>query len=150
MNACVIRITSSSSSDEESSCNKTKTKILLVKHKERQWEFPGGKIDYNKDRYADTQIVDLMHTAQRELQEETSIPYSKLLTTSPTNILFNAEYNTVFFVYRQHSVTDDDDVTGYTITDLMIEQVIDVDVDNIDKYTFSFETDKTLIKQLLL
>lgn len=46
--------------------------ILLVHNTTRKWEIPGGKVD-RCDLIGETDVVDVLATAERELREETGI-----------------------------------------------------------------------------
>ena len=136
VNACIVRVT-------------LDNKILLVKHHERGWEFPGGKIDPSKDRFKDTQVIDLLHTATREFQEEVSEQIGCM--GSPSNVLYEQEYRTVFFVYKDQQCVFDcfDKYKEFLSKDDAIEQIQQFKLDEIVDIKFSFESDKQLIKAIL-
>lgn len=136
MNACIVRC----SIDD---------KVLLVKHKTRGWEFPGGKIDNEKDRFENTEMIDLLHTATREFHEEVSGQIG--CVGSPTKVLFNTEYKTVFFVYTKQMCIFDcfDEYEHFLVSeDEAIEDVEQFSIEDINNITFSFENDKKLIETI--
>ena len=59
-------------------CQGKKNLILLVHNTARKWEIPGGKVD-ECDLIGETDVVDVMATAERELQEETAINLTNCL-----------------------------------------------------------------------
>ena len=135
-NACIVRVT-------------LDNKVLLVKHNERGWEFPGGKIDSSKDRFKDTQIIDLLHVATREFHEEVSNQIG--CTGSPSHVLYQQNYRTVFFVYKDQQCVFDffEKYQSILSKDEAIEQVRQFKLSELDKLGFSFESDKGLIKAIL-
>jgi 8-oxo-dGTP pyrophosphatase MutT (NUDIX family) len=140
MNACIVRCT-------------IDKKVLLVKHRRRQWEFPGGKVDFFKDDFGeDTGYYDLLKTATREFQEEVSDEIGCI--GSPDKILFKPfepEGDTVFFVYL-NQLCAFDCFTKYKAKlsqDEAIEQVQQFDLNEINELYFSYEHDKNLINALL-
>ena len=149
MNACIVRICSDN-------------KVLLVKNRERQWEFPGGKIDEITDRVDDANgnsptrdIIDLLKAAKREFHEEISNDIECI--GNPSKILFNLKHKTVFFVYQNQEIIIDcvDRVDQLSSTDAAIEDVKQFDCAKIsisntdDPIPFSFECDKQIIQTLL-
>lgn len=136
MNACIVRFTV----DE---------KVLLVKHHERGWEFPGGKIDSSKDRFENTGIIDLLKTATREFHEEVSDQIG--CVGVPDKILFEPSYRTVFFVYSNQDCLFGcfDKYSVCLSNDDAIDEVRQFDLSEIDALKFSFDSDKELIKTIL-
>ena len=130
MNACIVRVTKDK-------------KVLLVKHREREWEFPGGKIDFSKDKFENTEIIDLQKCAIRELHEEVSENIE--CEGMCDKVLYESNHRTVFFVYcNQPSLSD-----YYVTQDDAISEIRQFDVSDIDSIIFSFENDKHLLKTIL-
>lgn len=136
LNACIVRFT-------------VDNKVLLVKHRLREWEFPGGKIDTDKDRLGNTDTIDLLKTATREFREEVSEYIG--CVGSPERILFEPNYRTVFFVYINQDCAFDcfEKYADYIGNDPAIEKVEHHTIDSINDIVFSFDNDKHLIKELL-
>lgn len=83
MNVCVVR--------------KYQNKVLLVKNKKRGgWEFPGGKIDFEKDIVVPG-IIDIEKVARREYAEETNT--EDLIDLKPNRSFYNPTTQTFFMVY---------------------------------------------------
>lgn len=136
MNACVVRFT-------------VDNKVLLVKHNQRGWEFPGGKIDSSKDCFADTNIIDLLKTATREFHEEVSDRIG--CVGVPNKVLYEPNYGTVFFVYCNQDCVFDcfDKYSKQLSKDEAIDEVRQFELSEIDNIKFSFDSDKQLIKTVL-
>ena len=56
-------------------------KALCLKNERNEWDFPGGKIDFNED------IEDCL---RREIKEETNLSVNNLNIIKPLNLKFNA------------------------------------------------------------
>ena len=82
MNVCTIRI--------------CKNYVLLVYNSERNgWEFPGGKVDYEKD--GEEEIIDITKSGLREYVEEVGGGGDDLLRSS--KVYMNHKSQTLFLVY---------------------------------------------------
>lgn len=72
--------------------NTKSNEILLVKNKNRSWEFPGGKSEHSDSNYqTDNTIIDLDKTAFREFKEETGLNlalFKHIRTLYRDNILY--------------------------------------------------------------
>ncbi len=126
-------------------CNESQ-QILLVKHKTRNWEFPGGKIDFGcKDQWNKTEFVDLENTAKRELFEETGIQTHNFTFHK---VIYNREFKILFFLY--HCSTNTETHTHYidTTPDIndSIKEARYFHIDQIPK--LSFICDKIIIFEL--
>ena len=135
MNACIVRFT-------------IDNKILLVKNRNRGWEFPGGKVDYEKDKLkggSRSNIIDLLQAATREFKEEVSEYIG--CVGSPSKILFEPTHHTVIFVFKDQDCAFDcfEKYEHYLSCDPAIEEVKQFEVSEIDQLKFSFESDKQLI-----
>lgn len=141
MNACIVRCTHDN-------------KILLVKHRERSWEFPGGKVDFYKDDFAENLgYYDLLKTATREFQEEVTNQIG--CVGAPDHVLYKydpaSEYSTVFFVYKE-SVCLFDCFDKYKLKlshDEAIHSVKEFAAHEINELYFSYPEDRDLIIKLL-
>lgn len=148
MNVCIVKIT-------------IQHKVLLVKHVTRGWEFPGGKVDYEKDKFYDHScMVDLLAAATREFEEEVSSDTKTVFKGKPSNILFEPNFNTVFFIYDEQScdtpTTHTRSITHHPHThphthsqDEAISECRYFTLEQLQDLNFSFESDKELLKILL-
>ena len=136
VNACIIRCT-------------VDNKVLLVKHCSRGWEFPGGKMDSTRDKFKDTNTIDLIKCATREFHEEVSDQIG--CVGSPSNVLFSPSYSTVFLVYRDQDCVFDcfENYQIYLSNDPAIEKVQQFTLEQLDNITFSFDSDKQLLNSFL-
>jgi len=134
MNACIICVT-------------TEETILFVKHKDRGWEFPGGKIDFLKDRFRNTNLIDLLQTATRELHEEVSQQIE--CVGVPGRILYDPSVyvNTIFFVYYDQPYLDKNVIQ--LSHDDAIDDINYFKLSDIDMVELSFQIDKELINTIL-
>jgi 8-oxo-dGTP pyrophosphatase MutT (NUDIX family) len=56
-------------------------KILCLKNERNEWDFPGGKLDFNED---------IEVCLRREIKEETNLSVNNLNIIKPLNLKFNA------------------------------------------------------------
>jgi 8-oxo-dGTP pyrophosphatase MutT (NUDIX family) len=56
-------------------------KVLCLKNERNEWDFPGGKIDFNED---------IENCLRREVKEETNLSVNNLNILKPLNLKFNA------------------------------------------------------------
>ena len=56
-------------------------KVLCLKNERNEWDFPGGKIDFNED---------IENCLRREIKEETNLSVDNLMIIKPLNLKFNA------------------------------------------------------------
>ena len=55
-------------------------KVLCLKNERNEWDFPGGKIDFNED---------IENCLRREVKEETNLSVNNLNILKPLNLKFN-------------------------------------------------------------
>ena len=55
-------------------------KVLCLKNERNEWDFPGGKIDFNED---------VEECLRREIKEETNLSVNNLNILKPLNLKFN-------------------------------------------------------------
>ena len=55
-------------------------KVLCLKNERNEWDFPGGKINYNED---------IEESLKREIKEETNLKIKNLNILNPVNLKFN-------------------------------------------------------------
>ncbi len=56
-------------------------KVMCLKNERNEWDFPGGKIDFNED---------IEKCLRREIKEETNLNVDNLNILKPLNLKFNA------------------------------------------------------------
>ena len=56
-------------------------KVLCLKNERNEWDFPGGKIDFNED---------IEECLKREIKEETNLSVNNLNILKPLNLKFNS------------------------------------------------------------
>lgn len=135
INSCIVRIN-------------YRGRVLLVKNKKRQWEFPGGKIEDQKDRFTmNGEFVDLLKGCSREFQEEVGNDIGCI--GCPDKVLYRKQSNTVFFVYIYQPCVFDcfQKYMKIISNDDSIEDVREFEVHDLP--ILSFGTDKLLLDQVM-
>lgn len=116
--------------------------VLLVHHRTRGWEFPGGKLE-NSDRIPSAsnasgrndELYDICRAAQREYVEETELSCSDL--QSVTSVYYNATVGTLFLVYNCNQPALTNTETMYKVNlDLEIDCVCEFDISNLPCMAF--------------
>lgn len=137
MNTCIIRFNN-------------KSDVLLIKHRDRQWEFPGGKIDNEKDCYKGSGFIDLIKSVSREFKEEVGNGLGCI--GCPCEMIFKQDSSTIFFVYKyQPCVFNCFEKYKETLQDKILNSP-DSKIECIKEFKInelpllSFETDRELIK----
>ena len=75
-------------------------KILCLKNERNEWDFPGGKINFNED---------VEECLKREVKEETNLDINNLKTLKPFNLKFNDV--PVFIVVYSAEISCDSSIT---------------------------------------
>lgn len=81
--------------------------IKLVKNKQREWEFPGGKVEFDRDTlHGSCELIDLIKSAKRELEEEAGTDIE--ISGSPNRIIYKQSTSTstshTVFLYTHNSL----------------------------------------------
>ena len=75
-------------------------KVLCLKNERNEWDFPGGKIDFNED---------VEECLRREIKEETNLSVNNLNILKPLNLKFNAV--SVFVLLYSAKISCDSPIT---------------------------------------